>query len=683
MHMFHLLKFGLPFAVWLVLSRSFICGDIPLNMDTNTIYGVAKYYFNNLLNGVVPLWEPFITLGRPFYAISICNLFNPVTQLVPLLKLLGLNYNLAFIIYMVVYFFAGCLGFYFLAREILKDKSLAYVGYVAFMFSSLGFAMFTQFTFLEILVPSLWFFYFLIAYARKQTIGNSLGATFSLMAVLSSYLPFYFLTVLAVFVVLAIALFPKEAGQFSRNRLSFMLSHKRLTILCVAGLICAALPLLTYKMIDASGDSVSPGRHCQYSSVKECYDRTLNEKGSMLYDEIARSGGLGERLDVGYLFAHLDKITYGSDSLFFIPVWIFVLLVLSLFLKTDRINVLLVGMMLVIGLIALGDSASLHKFLYDHVFFFGYFRNLFFLCAFLIPLVILFALRQLKALLSIIPTGISGKKMMIVWVLLAHAGFALFLKQYDGVMAISFVTVGLSALLLTIYYLGIFKVNFSVWSTVFSTLLIIQPAAVMNAYAKNAVEFKCILPSAHVKPVFGWVRPDVPATSTCRIYQFVPYEDFWYAMSMTDAPAKVGYPQAASRWTFELSQVQGEDYIASYAKYKVYVYDAVNSPGVPVTGPSKELDISHFDVNRVVFTTNYDRPKILVYNDAFTKAWHAKLDGKKVELLRANGAFKGIEVPAGEHAIEFVYAPPGGQWAYIITTVSLLIFLGLTIIHVI
>jgi hypothetical protein len=142
--------------------------------------------------------------------------------------------------------------------------------------------------------------------------------------------------------------------------------------------------------------------------------------------------------------------------------------------------------------------------------------------------------------------------------------------------------------------------------------------------------------------VFGWVRPDVPATSTCRIYQFVPYEDFWYAMSMTDAPAKVGYPQAASRWAFELSQLKGEEYIASYAKYKVYVYDAVNSPGVPVTGPSPELNISHFDVNRVVFKTNYDRPKILVYNDAFTKAWQARLDGKKVELLRANGAFKGV-----------------------------------------
>ena len=80
----------------------------------------------------------FYQPGRPFYAIAICNLFNPVTQLVPLLKLAGMNYANAFVVYMVVYFFIGCAGFYFLAREILKDRYMAYLAYVGLMFSSLG-----------------------------------------------------------------------------------------------------------------------------------------------------------------------------------------------------------------------------------------------------------------------------------------------------------------------------------------------------------------------------------------------------------------------------------------------------------------------------------------------------------------------------------------------------------------
>src|SRR5580698_10404617 len=115
--MFRAAAFVMPCVLWLFLMRDFVFGAIPVNMDTNTIHGVTKFYFNNVLNGVVPLWEPFVALGRPFYAISICNLFNPVTQIIPLLKLAGINYANAFVIYMVIYFFIGCAGFYFLTLE--------------------------------------------------------------------------------------------------------------------------------------------------------------------------------------------------------------------------------------------------------------------------------------------------------------------------------------------------------------------------------------------------------------------------------------------------------------------------------------------------------------------------------------------------------------------------------------
>src|SRR5689334_20577655 len=151
--MFRVLKFVLPLGLWAILMRGFLSQTIPFNMDTNTIYAVTKYYFNNVLNGVIPLWEPFVTLGRPFYAISICNLFNPVTQIILLLKVLGVPYNIAFSIYIALYFAAGCVGFYFLAKEVLKDKHAAYIAYVGLVFSSLGVSAFTQLTFLEIVVP--------------------------------------------------------------------------------------------------------------------------------------------------------------------------------------------------------------------------------------------------------------------------------------------------------------------------------------------------------------------------------------------------------------------------------------------------------------------------------------------------------------------------------------------------
>ncbi len=674
----NVIKFGWPLVLWMILCRDFITGAIPFNMDTNTIYGVAKFYFNNVFNGVVPLWDPFVSLGHPFYALSICNLFNPVTLLMPLLKLCGLSYNIAFALYMTAYFWVGGMGFYFLLKRLLNDKSLAYLGYVALLFSSFGLSMFTQFTFLEIVVPAIWFFYFLAAYFDRQTRGHLLGLTCALMAALSSYLPFYFLTVLFVFIAAVIVLYPKETWSYCIRSFAFKFQHWPLTFLCAAGVVCAAGPLLAYKMLDASGDAVSPGRHCQYSSIEECYNRTINHQGGMLYEEIARSGGLGERLDIGYLFTHLDKLTYGSDSLFFVPVLIYMLIVLSIGLKCSRFNVLLVAMMTGIGLIGLGSACGLHRFLYDHVFFFKYFRNLFFLGAFLIPLAIIFALRQLKELLLYKPADASRKKFAIVVIVAAHAGMAAYLWHLGGIIPSIWITLVLSAALFSLYYAGgwVWPVRYWMWGMVL--LLLIEPVALMHAYAQNAVEFRCVLPNAHVVPQFSWVRPDKPATSACRIYQFVPYEDFWYAMSMTDAPAVVGYPQAAARYVFMLSKQLGDVPLSQYAKYKVYLFDDLTSPGQVIDGTQPSVRIVHFDVNRVVFDVDLPKRKQLVYNDAYTQQWRVLVDGRHQELVRASGAFKGVWVEQGRHRVEFSYHPPGGQWVYLLTTAVLLVFFIIT-----
>jgi hypothetical protein len=669
------LAFITPCVLWLFLMRDFVFGSIPVNMDTNTIYGVTKFYFNNLLNGVVPLWEPFITLGRPFYAISICNLFNPVTQIVPLLKLAGMNYANAFVVYMVVYFFIGCVGFYFLAKEILKDRYLAYLAYVGLMFSSLGASMFTQFTFLEIVVPAIWFFFFLLRFSRQQSRGNFLGLTFTKMVLISSYLPFYFMTVFLCFLFSFILLYSKEALKFCVNAYHFFLKQWRLCLLGIVGVLLAAAPLVAYKILDSSGDVVAPGRHCQYSSAQECYDRTMGRQGGMAYDEITRSGTLGERLDMQYLFGHLDKISYGSDSFFFLPIWIFILLGLSLFLPLKRLTILLSAMAILVGLIASGNAAGLLGLLYRHIFFFAYFRNLFFLGAFLIPIVILLGLYQLQMLLSISLKDMSAKKMIILGVIVLHGIFFWFLKHFEGVPTVSYVTLGISVTAFIIYYSGILRLTPKIWIGIFAVLLIIQPAWILKSYALNANEFASVLPSMHVTPVFSWVRPMKPAVSSSRIYQFVPYEDFWYDMSMTDAPPKVGYPQSATRWVFDLAEHTPADVLANYAQYKIVLYDHSNPVGEPLKGPSNELSVNYFDVNTLRLKTNLSTEKTVVYNDSYTTSWKAFLDGRPVALLRSNQAFKGITVPAGEHDLEFSYHPPGGTWVYIAATAVLLIFL--------
>jgi len=678
--MFRAVAFVMPCALWIFLMRDFVFGRIPVNMDTNTIYGVTKFYFNNLLNGVTPLWEPFISLGRPFYAIAICNLFNPFTQIVPLLKLAGMNYANAFVVYMVVYFFVGCFGFYLLANEILKDRYMAYLAYVGLMFSSLGASMFTQLTFLEIVVPAIWFFYFLVRFARKLDKGNFLGMTFTGMVLISSYLPFYFLTVFFCFFILFTLIYTKDVLAFFPDLFHFLLKSWRLAIFCLIGIILVATPLLAYKILDASGDVVAPGRHCEYTSAQECYDRTMGRQGGMSYDEITHSGTLGERLDAQYLFGNADKITYGSDSFFFLPFWIYAVIGLSLLLKLKRLTILLSGMAVLIGLIALGNASGLYSFLYRHIAFFSYFRNLFFLGAFLIPIIILLGLYQLQILLSIDPRGQSAKKGIIVGIIAAHMFFAWSLTHFAGVPVVSYVTLGLSAAALAIYFSGIVRIPPGAWAGIFAVILMLQPAWILKAYALNANEFATVLPSMHVKPVFNWVRPLKAAVNNSRIYQFVHYEDFWYDMSMTDAPPTVGYPQSVTRWTFDLSEHTPQDILANYAQFKIVLYDGISPVGEPVTGPGPRINAEYFDVNTLRLKTNFSKPELLVYNDSYTTSWKAYLDGKPVELILSNQAFKGVNVPAGEHTVEFSYLPPGGTWVYKAATWALFIFLLWTVI---
>ena len=67
------------------------------------------------------------------------------------------------------------------------------------------------------------------------------------------------------------------------------------------------------------------------------------------------------------------------------------------------------------------------------------------------------------------------------------------------------------------------------------------------------------------------------------------------------------------------------------------------------------------DVNSLKLKTQFDTDKFLVYNDAYNSQWQVFIDGKRQELFRANIAFKGMWVPAGEHVVYLRY---GALWRY-------------------
>lgn len=73
-----------------------------------------------------------------------------------------------------------------------------------------------------------------------------------------------------------------------------------------------------------------------------------------------------------------------------------------------------------------------------------------------------------------------------------------------------------------------------------------------------------------------------------------------------------------------------------------------------------EVGFTSYAPKRVVLKTKSAAPGVLLLNDRWHPDWHVTIDGAPAELLRANFLMRGVAVPAGEHTVEFRFAPPSG-----------------------
>ena len=75
---------------------------------------------------------------------------------------------------------------------------------------------------------------------------------------------------------------------------------------------------------------------------------------------------------------------------------------------------------------------------------------------------------------------------------------------------------------------------------------------------------------------------------------------------------------------------------------------------------------------RVVFGVAADAPALVVVAQALYVPWHAYVDGARVKLWPANGAFQALEVPAGHHEIMLLYEDNLFELGLVISLASLI-----------
>ncbi len=67
--------------------------------------------------------------------------------------------------------------------------------------------------------------------------------------------------------------------------------------------------------------------------------------------------------------------------------------------------------------------------------------------------------------------------------------------------------------------------------------------------------------------------------------------------------------------------------------------------------------IAAYADNSVTIDVDADQAGIVVLHDLFYPGWQVKVDGKQQPVLHANILFRGVEVPAGRHRVEFEFHP--------------------------
>jgi hypothetical protein len=85
------------------------------------------------------------------------------------------------------------------------------------------------------------------------------------------------------------------------------------------------------------------------------------------------------------------------------------------------------------------------------------------------------------------------------------------------------------------------------------------------------------------------------------------------------------------------------------------------SPSIVAQLPGHKATI-HYEIARddpdyQVFKLGLDRNSLVTFSEVVYPGWQAFLDGNQTDLLTANHVFRALFIPAGEHQVEFRFAP--------------------------
>ena len=88
----------------------------------------------------------------------------------------------------------------------------------------------------------------------------------------------------------------------------------------------------------------------------------------------------------------------------------------------------------------------------------------------------------------------------------------------------------------------------------------------------------------------------------------------------------------------------------------------------------QSLTMGHFSQNEIVGTITLDKDQLLFFSIPYDKGWHAEVDGKPADLLRANVGFMGLMLTPGKHTVSLRYQQPYLWFGLSVSLLALVIY---------
>jgi hypothetical protein len=665
------------FILWGILFKDFILGQYTLIHDASNYFEHLTYYLENISHGTFPFWDPTREGGVPSeFFLRRIDEFNPFYWVYFILShVFHWPPLVSYLSFMGFYFLLGSIGMYLAAKEIFNEEISALIAFLLFLFSSMGTLIVCSFTVL-IFTPMIWFIFFCLSFIKDQKRWSFLGMVFCLMILVSTYIPFYFLTIFIVLLLCTIVFYFKKLPTTIRLFSDFFRKEKFFGLMCAFFLIMAIIPGWLFHREVRQGNLALVTRH--YNAPGEYFLSVPVQRGQF--------GGIIPHLVVDELLFDAKNI---RPSHIYIPTFVFVLVLLGFSIRLNKQLAVFFTAGFFIFIISIYD-APLYKFLYAHVFFFKYFRNYqFFFWIGVLPLFILLSAGHFHAFIKDVTR--SSKKRRIFYlipIVLTYAVIVWVLWQRHNAIISSYIALGLSFLF-------------------FMSLLFCRPQSFVLA-AIFLFAFIAIEPIE----VYHYLNLNTPLSNSS-------YRDLRYPRLRLPTPKQIEDQKLllkdkeniktfqtknvqalyyATRWSVEFDSYFDRALIQDCIPSPLIVYDHVlwnqdtkknfdqigqslcsnrnlvylNSDdkiahpietsvsGKPlaniITTSSPELKVVFFNGNTLKLKSNFDDEKVLVYYDHFYPRWKAFVNGKEVALWRANVKYKAVFVPKGENNIEFRFA---------------------------